>query len=160
VKNDRAHNRWLQTLRGCSIPDQQWKTDSDVSSRTRCCHSQLLLSGILERSQNKIPAFAGMTGIQKRIWSPPLGKPPTGFSELDIGEPPGVECDVGRTLDELVSSELETTRVTDGSECCQEFPPDRNKSGIRVRTEVLTPQEVHDGCCLTMDSRRFQLCQN
>jgi hypothetical protein len=66
--------------------------------------------------------------------SPPLGKPPTGFAESDVGEPPGVECDVGRMLDELVSSELETTRLTD--------------------------DEVLDGCCLTMDSRRFQLCQN
>jgi hypothetical protein len=63
-----------------------------------------------------------------------LGKLPTDFSESDVGEPPSMECDVGRTLDELVSSELETTRLTD--------------------------DEVRDGYCLTMDSTRFQLCQN
>jgi hypothetical protein len=112
------------------------------SDSTPFCHSRMLLSGILEKDRRKIPAFAGMTGIPKRIWSPPLGKPPTGFSELDVGEfihrlfdePPDVECDVGRMLDDLVSSELETTRWTD--------------------------DEVRNGCCLTMDSRRFQLCQN
>jgi hypothetical protein len=61
-------------------------------------------------------------------------KPPTGFSESDVGRPPGVECDVGRTLDELVSSKLETTRLTD--------------------------DEVCDGSCLAMESIWFQLCQN
>jgi hypothetical protein len=70
----------------------------------------------------------------RQWWSPPLGKPPTGFSESDVGGPPSVECDVGRTLDELVSSELETTLLTD--------------------------DEVRDGCCFTLDSKRFQLCQN
>jgi len=148
--------------------------------------------------------------------SPPLGKPPTGFSESDVGRPPnisitlsiqsrdqglkkrcqtefgladrlsgklahrlfggspGVECDVSRTLDELVSSELETTWLSDDVECCQVFfirrtssfggHPDRNKPGIRVSMpaptsagkKVPTPQ----GCCLTLDSTRFQLCQN
>ena len=62
-------------------------------------------------------------------WSPPLGKPSTDFSESDVGRPPDIECDVGRTLDELVSSELETTMLTD--------------------------EEIRNGCCLTMDSTRF-----
>ena len=104
------------------------------------CHSRKLLSGILERIQNKIPVFAGMTNKCESSLS--LGKPPTDFSELDIGESirrlfggrPDVECDIGLMLDKLISSELETTR--------------------------LTVDEVRNGCCLTMDSTRFQLCQN
>jgi hypothetical protein len=66
--------------------------------------------------------------------SPPLGEPPTGFSEPDVGEPPDVECDIGWTLDEFVSYESETTLLTD--------------------------DEVHIDYCLTIDSKRFQLCQN
>ena len=118
-------------------------------------------------------------------WSPSLGKPPTGFLESDVGEfirsisplesdgrlycgparrryggPPGVECDVGLMLDELVSSELETTILTDDSKCCQKIHPDRNKSGICIGTNVLTLKEICDDCNLTMDSRRFQKCQN
>jgi hypothetical protein len=45
--------------------------------------------------------------------SPPKGDASSGFVQFDVGEPPDVECDVGRMLDELVSSELETTRLTD-----------------------------------------------
>jgi hypothetical protein len=116
------------------------------------------------------------TSDQRWKWSPPHGKPPASFSESDVGEfirstspfdrmrrnrrsrsddrlsrPPsvwrfgepahrlfggslGTECDVGRMLDELVSSELETTRLAD--------------------------DEVRHDCCLTMESTRFQLCQN
>jgi hypothetical protein len=91
-----------------------------------------------------------------------LGRPPTGFSESDVGGPPGAECDVGRMLDGLVSSELETTLLTDDIECCQEWRYTPYTSGIRVRTpaqtsagkKVPTPQD----CCLTMDSKRFQTC--
>ena len=87
-----------------------------------------------------------LTDLKKARWllqsSPPLGKLTAGFSGSDVGEfirrlfggPPGAECDVGRMLDELVSSELETTRLIDG--------------------------EVRADGCLTMESKRFQLCQN
>ena len=60
------------------------------------------------------------------------GRPPTGFLESDVGGMPVRECDVGRTLDERVSSELETTRLTDN--------------------------EVRGGCCFTMDNKRSQTC--
>ena len=77
-------------------------------------------------------------GLKKTQWvfqfGPPLGKPSTGFSESDVGKPPDIECDVGRMLDELVSSELATTKLTD--------------------------DEVRIDSCLNMDSTRFQLCQN
>ncbi len=94
-------------------------------------------------------------GIPDQQWwrgsDPPLCKPPTGFSESDVGEfirstspsqsddhlfggPSDIECDVGRMLDELVSSELETTMLAD--------------------------DEVCNDSCLTMESTRFQLCQN
>jgi hypothetical protein len=79
------------------------------------------------------PEKAGLRMTDNLYGYLPRGKPPTGFSELDVGEVPGVECDVGRTLDEGVSSELETTKLID--------------------------DEVRDGWCLTMDNRRFQLCQ-
>ena len=77
---------------------------------------------------------------QRWKWSPPLGKLTAGFSESDVGEfirrlfggPPGAECDVGRMLGELVSSELETTRLTDS--------------------------EVRNDSCLTMEGKGFQLC--
>ena len=53
--------------------------------------------------------------------SSPPGKPPTGFSEPDVGglahrlfgRPPDAECDVDRTMDERMLSELETTWLTD-----------------------------------------------
>jgi hypothetical protein len=60
---------------------------------------------------------------------PPLGKPPTGFSESDVGEKPGVECDVGQTLDGLVSAELETTLLTDDEV--------RNDCGLTMEQAVL-----------------------
>ena len=70
VKNDRRHK-------------------SPVTSGTDSipfCHFRMLLSGILERSQNEIPAFAGMTGVRQWNWSPPFGKFSTGFSESDVGK--------------------------------------------------------------------------
>ena len=85
-----------------------------------------------------------LTELKKARWfiqsSPPLGKLTAGFSESDVGEfirrlfggPPGAECDVGRMLGELVSSELETTRLTDS--------------------------EVRNDSCLTMEGKGFQLC--
>ena len=36
-----------------------------------------------------------------------------GFSQFDVGEPPGTECDVGRIIDEATLSDMETTRLTD-----------------------------------------------
>jgi hypothetical protein len=42
-----------------------------------------------------------------------IGKRLTGFSEPDVGEPPDVECDVVLMQDGLMSSELETTWLTD-----------------------------------------------
>ncbi len=85
-----------------------------------------------------------LTELKKARWiiqsSPPLGKPTAGFSDSDVGEfirrlfggPPDAECNVGRMLDELVSSELETT--------------------------MLTEDEVRNDSCLTMERTRFQLC--
>ena len=43
----------------------------------------------------------------------PLGKPPTGFSEPDVGEPPDVKCDVVIVQDGLMSAELKTTWLAD-----------------------------------------------
>ena len=63
-----------------------------------------------------------------------FGGPPTGFSESDVGRPPDVECDAGRTPDELVSSEMEAIQSID--------------------------DEVQNGYGLSMDSKRFRLCQN
>ena len=84
------------------------------------CHSRMLLSGIL---------------------SPPLGNPPTGFSELDIGEPPDVECDIGlKVMREIFS------RIT-----LIEFPREYNSLGT-------SNDEVHHGYCLAVDSTRFQTC--
>ena len=57
--------------------------------------------------------------------SPHKGDASRGFAEFDVGESPDVECDVGRMLGELVSSELETTMLTD--------------------------DEVRNGCGLTME---------
>jgi hypothetical protein len=132
---------------------------------------------LLEGSLLARRLFGGTLG-QQRMWSPPLGKPPTGFSIPDVGRPPNVECDIGLLLGTFVSSELETTRLTEGSECCQVFfirhasslggPPDRNKSGICARTPVQTSagnkvptlRKVKYDYCLTIDRKRFQLCQN
>jgi hypothetical protein len=73
--------------------------------------------------------------MTESLWGdPPLGKPSTGFSESDVGKPPDVECNAGRMLDELVSSELETTRLAN--------------------------DEIRNGCCLAMDIIGFQVCQN
>lgn len=80
------------------------------------------------------PLRTGLRMTDSLRSGPPIGKPSAGFSESDVGEQSSAECDVGRTLDELVSSELETTRLTD--------------------------EEICNGYCLTMDSIRFQLCQN
>jgi hypothetical protein len=88
---------------------------------------------LLARSLPARRLFGG-TLDQRWNWSPPLGKWTTGFSETDVGRPPSAECDVGRMLDELVSSELETTRLTD--------------------------DKVRADSCLTMESKGFQLCQN
>ena len=57
-----------------------------------------------------------------------------GMTDRLCGKPPYVECDVGLVLDELVSSELETTRLAD--------------------------DDVRNDSCLAMDSTMFQLCQN
>ncbi len=68
----------------------------------------------------------------------PKGNPSSGFAEFDVGEfihrifdkPPNVKCDVGLMLDKLVSSELETTR--------------------------LTQDEIRNGCWLTMEQELLQ----
>jgi hypothetical protein len=71
----------------------------------------------------KIPAFVGMTNEHCLLASclvgssPPLGKPPTGFSETDVGEPPDVECDVGRVADETTSFEIDATKLTGAQNC-------------------------------------------
>jgi hypothetical protein len=123
VKNDRAHNRWPRE------PVNQGRFAK-------------------KPSEGRSDFLSNLRKVTE--------KPPTGFSELDVGEfirstspsqsddrlfggPPGVECDVGRMLDELVSSELEPTQL---------------------ETTKLTTHIVRDGCCLTMNSTRFQLCQN
>ena len=69
-----------------------------------------------ERSEGSItlnqilrPEKAGLRMTDSLSGNPPLSKPPTGFSESDVGEPPDMECDIGRALDELASSELERT---------------------------------------------------
>ena len=64
--------------------------------------------------------------------SPPVGKPTTGFSESDVGRPPDTECDIG--LDTSPSGESETT--------------------------WWRYDEIRNDCCLTMESTRFQVCQN
>ena len=55
----------------------------------------------------------------------PKGDPLRDFAEFDVGESPNVNCDVGLMLDKLMSSELETTR--------------------------LTQDEIRNGCWLTME---------
>jgi len=101
-----------------------------VSSPARCLSARRVRRSLTTVFLAEL--FSGTLNQQRS--SPPLDKPPTGFSESDVGKPPDIECDVGRMLDDLVSSELETTMLTD--------------------------DEVHNGSCLTMESTRFQLCQN
>ena len=152
-----------------SLPECRWHfgrqeifaVNLDFSSRS--CGTQNDRSNFLDDNDNKRLVMTDCRGStlpslkersfnpdQQWKWSPPRGKPPTGFSESGVGEfirrllarhvcggfggPPDVECDVGQMLDKLVSSELETTRLIE--------------------------DEVCNGCCFTMDSKRFQLCQN
>ena len=88
-------------------------------------------------------------------------KPPTSFSELDVGEMLGVESDVGLMLDNSMSS-LKTFRRSKGF---SDEPPARPAGGseghkTELETTRLTDGEVHDGSCLAMESIWFQLCQN
>ena len=88
-------------------------------------------------------------------------KPPTSFSELDVGEMLGVESDVGLMLDNSMSS-LKTFRRSKGF---SDEPPARQAGGseghkTELETTRLTDGEVHDGSCLAMESIWFQLCQN
>ena len=46
------------------------------------------------------PQKSGLRLTDSLCGDPPLGKPPTGFSESDVGKPPDAECDVGRFTDE------------------------------------------------------------
>jgi hypothetical protein len=133
VKSDRAHNRWPQKLEGRNIPGPRWETDSNQRLGGSCLARRL---------------FDVTPGRQR--WNPPSGKfirrlfggPPTGFSESDGGEficrfygrPPDHDSDIGLVVDELESSELDRNW----------FPDD----------------EIRNGYCLTMDSRRFQVCRN
>ena len=48
---------------------------------------------------------------------PPPGKPPTGFSESDVGISPGIECDVGRITDEATSYDIGAAGFTDAKIC-------------------------------------------
>ena len=41
-----------------------------------------------------------------------IEKPPTGFSESDVGKSPGVECDVSRFTDDATLYDTETTKFT------------------------------------------------
>ena len=58
-----------------------------------------------------------LTELKKASWflqsSPHNGDVQSGGSKCDIGEPPKKKCDVGLLVDELMSSGLEATRLTD-----------------------------------------------
>ena len=72
-------------------------------SHPECSERSAIVNQILR------PEKAGLRMTDSLSGNPPLSKPPTGFSESDVGEPPDMECDIGRALDELASSELERT---------------------------------------------------
>jgi hypothetical protein len=127
--------------------------DPDRRSGEPACHTCIIKAGGGSVIVIKIlrPEKVGFRMTNSFSGNLSLGNPPSGFSELDVGRcirstspsrsderllggPPGVECDFGLILDELVSSGLETTRLID--------------------------DEVHHGYCFTMDRTRFLLCQN
>ena len=143
VKNDRTYNRWPREpmARGDTV-------SANIAELT--CHCERS-QGLPMRSNPKdcfdkkhlatMECNGLFAACPPSFWRSCLagssltrGNPPTGFSESDVGRPPSVECDDGRSLDDLVSSELETTRLTD--------------------------DEVRKNVCLTICSTWIQLCQN
>jgi hypothetical protein len=103
-------------LGGCYTPDRRWAgfSESDVGEPPK---NSVTLS---RQSRDQ--------GLKNRY------RNEFGMTDNKCDGPMDIEFDVGRILDELVSSELKTTRLTDDD----------------VRTNI----------CLTMDSTRFQLYQN
>jgi len=129
VKNDRAYNRW---------PREPMQSNPKVLRKD--CFDRIIVRFPLKTSGND-STFCHSRMLLSGILSPPLGNPPTGFSELDIGEPPDVECDIGlKVMREIFS------RIT-----LIEFPREYNSLGT-------SNDEVHHGYCLAVDSTRFQTC--
>jgi len=58
-----------------------------------------------------------LTELKKASWfiqsNPHNGDVQSGGSKFDVGEPPNTQCDVGLLVDELMSTGLEATRLTD-----------------------------------------------
>ena len=86
-------------------------------------------------------------------WYPQHRKPPTIFSDLDLGGMPDRECYVGLQVMREIHHQ-----INDGGEVFSqitsiEIPRERNSFGT-------SDEEVHKRFGLTIDSIRFQLCQN
>jgi hypothetical protein len=189
VKNDRAYNRWPREpmarsdtvsesfaqltchceQRHCLPADRRdlpMRSNPKVLRKDCFDKKRLAMTEWRDLPAACPPSFS--TAVVLAVWrsyltgsSPPLCKPPTGFSDPDVGGPPDVECDVGLMLDNSMSS-LKTFRRSKGF---SDEPPARPAGGseghkTELETTRLTDDEVCDGCCLAMDSTRFQLCQN
>jgi hypothetical protein len=89
--------------------------------------------------------------LKKACWfsrsGPSLGKPPTGFSESDVGVPPDVECDVGLTRQPSEGHDSDHKNLRKVTDCQSE-------------TTWLTDDEIRHDSSLIMNITRFQICQN
>jgi hypothetical protein len=119
----------------------------------------------IQRTLRKVTELGGNYPDQ-RWWSTSLDKPPTGFSESDVGEfipshaacrrsigvppcgkPPDLECDVGLTRQPSEGHDSDHKDLRKVTDC-------------RSETTWLTDDEIRHDSSLIMNITRFQICQN